>query len=381
MESRPPVSAQAAKHLYVHIPFCRSRCAYCDFASQSVGGGEVNLMRHYLDRLRQEIDEWRDFLDLPLETIFVGGGTPTMLPRNELLGMARELLALLAEGGEFTVEANPGTVDSALLRDLSRAGVTRLSLGVQSFSSRLREVLGRDVSDGELAGALSAIHEAEWREWNLDLIHGIPGQTEDEMWADLDAAIEAGPTHISLYDLTYTPVYRTWVNDRLGSGALERAEKLAELSYAGACTRLVEAGYERYEVSNFALPGHECRHNMAYWSGADYVGVGASAVSTVSSERLTNPQTVEEYLAGVAPGVEIVSAFTRMWERAMTGLRTSCGIDECELSTVLDFEAVERLLRAGCLERRCGKLRLNAGFLDVSNSIISAVLATSPESS
>jgi oxygen-independent coproporphyrinogen-3 oxidase len=137
---------------------------------------------------------------------------------------------------------------------------------------------------------------------------------------------------------------------------------------------LVDAGYERYEVSNFALPGHECRHNQAYWLGEDYLGLGASAVSTIAGVRRTNPMTVAEYLVGAAPEMEDIDERKRVFEKAMLGLRTSRGVDEWEVGSVLDVAALERLLRQGCVERRYGRIRLNPGFVDVGNSIIAALL-------
>jgi oxygen-independent coproporphyrinogen-3 oxidase len=378
----------AIKHLYVHTPFCRSRCAYCDFASEAIGPhARAGRTDDYLAHLRAELDVFAPLLEAPAETIYLGGGTPTELPRHELLALVRDLAALQTRcspvrasaalaAPEFTVEANPGTVDTALLEELAVAGVTRLSLGVQSFSSRLRQILGRRVSQEDLEGCLSAIRAAGWSEWNIDLIHGIPGQTWEEASADLDRAIEARPSHVSLYDLTYTPSYSESVEASLGAAAVEAAQDFAEANYAGASARLVEAGYARYEVSNFARPGHECRHNLAYWRGEDYLGIGAGAVSTTGNERRANPRSVADYLARTPPEIEILDARTRTWEKAMLGLRTSEGVDEREVRSVLDPEAEKRLLRQGCLEKGCGKLRLNPGFLDLSNSVISALLVS-----
>lgn len=331
-------------------------------------------MGSYLEAVREELSASRHLLARPLDTIYLGGGTPTILPANLLLDLASELGAMLGTGGELTVEANPGTIDESLTTKLLAAGVTRLSLGVQSFSPRLREQLGRKVTQQELEVALAALKAVGPPEWSLDLIYGIPGQNWDELMEDLDCAIEAMPPHISMYDLTYTPSYSKRVRHLLGDKAAEEALAFAEASYAEACQRLVAAGYRRYEVSNFALPGHECRHNQAYWNGADYLGLGASAVSTVGSERRSNPASAEAYLGGESPSVEVLDEQTKLWERAMLGLRTAAGVEEEAVSEVLVPAEVERLVAGGYLERHCGKLRVNAGFLDVSNSLISAVL-------
>jgi oxygen-independent coproporphyrinogen-3 oxidase len=396
-----------SKHLYVHIPFCRSRCAYCDFASEPLGPhARAGRVEGYLEALRAELAAR---VDGPVETIYVGGGTPTALPGDALVALARELAALqggtpgaapgalqrgalqrdasdAAPGGrrsarpEFTVEANPGTIDATLLKRLAAAGVTRLSLGVQSFAPALRAALGRRVAQKEIEAALAAIAATDWQEWNLDLVFGIPGQTWVEAAADLDAAVVARPTHVSLYDLTYTPQFEVRMEAALGAHARLAAATFAEQHYAEAVARLEAAGYHRYEVSNFALPGHECRHNQAYWRGEDYLGVGAAAASTAGGQRRTNPRSVRDYLAGGLPQIEVLSPATRLWEKAMLGLRTSEGVEEAAVLPALDKEARDRLLAQGCLERCCGKLRLNPGFLDVSNAVISALLVSPEES-
>jgi oxygen-independent coproporphyrinogen-3 oxidase len=170
------------------------------------------------------------------------------------------------------------------------------------------------------------------------------------------------------------------VGAALGGGALLAAAAFAERHYAAAVARLEAAGYRRYEVSNFAIPGHECRHNQAYWRGEDYLGIGAAAVSTIGGERRTNPRMVRDYLAGRSPDIEILPMATRLWEGAMLGLRTAEGLEEAAFLPVLDHRARDRLLSQGRVERHCGKLRLNPGFLDVSNAVISALLV-SPEGS
>lgn len=389
----PPSPAQAPPaHLYVHIPFCRARCAYCDFASEPVGPHlRAGRVEAYVEQLLGEVrgrmgggpgaapgaagpagaaGEPR-----AVETIYLGGGTPTVLPEERLLALVSELAALqrgVAEP-EFTIEANPGTIDGRLLGALAERGVTRVSLGVQSFSPESRAVLGRVTGQDEIEAALRDLRSAAL-EWNIDLVFGIPGQTWASAAADIDAAIAAGPTHISLYDLTYTSPYLARVVRTCGAGAQEAAGVFAEQHLAAAAARLEAAGYLRYEVSNFAPPGHECRHNLAYWRGEDYVGAGVSAVSTVGWERRTNPVTVAAYLAGEEPAIEVLSATTRLWEKAMLGLRTAEGVAEAEVAPVLDQEALDRLLGQDCLRRRCGRLRLNPAFLDVSNAVISTLL-------
>ncbi len=375
------------RHLYVHVPFCRSRCAYCDFASEQVGAHlRAGRVEAYVARLRGELGERMGPEGEPVETIYLGGGTPTALPEGLLLTLVGDLARLQegVAGSEFTIEANPGTIDARLLRELVEAGVTRVSLGVQSFAPRSRAALGRRSSQSEIEDALRDVRAVaaghRLQEWNLDLVFGIPGQSWAEAAADLDAAVAAGPTHISLYDLTYTPAFAARVARTAGAGAQGAAGAFAEEYLPTAAGRLEAAGYRRYEVSNFAPPGHECRHNQAYWRGEDYLGVGAAAVSTVGTERRTNPASVAGYLAGEPPLVELVPRRTRLWEKAMLGLRTAEGVDESEVLPVIAEAARDRLLSQDCLQRRCGRLRLNPAFLDVSNTVISTLLAPPEES-
>ncbi len=395
------------KHLYVHLPFCRTPCAYCDFASEPFWPHfRAGRVERYLEALQEELIERTGPGSASggiFRTIYLGGGTPTVIPPDLLVALVRYLAAWLErpsdaptasgeaeftaagvadvpELPEFTIEANPGTIDAHLLERLAEAGISRLSLGVQSFAPALRAALGRRVSQKEIEDALTAVSAVGWREWNLDLVFGIPGQTRVDAFADVDAEVAAGPTHISLYDLTYTQAYRTRVDVTLGVGARSAADAFAEQHYSEVVARLEASGYRRYEVSNFALAGHECRHNLAYWRGEDYLGIGASAVSTIGGERRTNPRSAGEYLARRPAQVELLSPKTKMWEKAMLGLRTSDGVEEAAVLPVVDGVARDRLLAQGCLERRYGKLRLNPGFLDVSNTVIGALLVPPGES-
>ncbi len=304
-----------------------------------------------------------------------------MLPPRGLLSLIRDLAECLrGSHAELTVEVNPGTVDSRLVEGMRHAGATRLSLGIQSFSPALRAALGRGVAQQEIEAALAAVAETGWRDWNLDLVFGIPGQTWADAAADLETALAAVPSHVSLYDLTYTDAYDAHVAATCGPGARAAAADWVEQHYPRAVAMLEAAGYGRYEVSNFALPGHECRHNQAYWRGEDYLGIGAAAVSTAGGERWTNRCSVEDYLTDSGPLIEVLSPQTRLWEKAMLGLRTREGVEETEVVPVLDIPARDRLLTQGCLERCCGKLRLNPGFLDISNAVISALLVSLGES-
>ena len=362
---------EGAPHLYVHLPFCRSRCAYCDFPAEPIGphlrAGRVTA---FVEALRAELDLRGALLALPLETVYLGGGTPTVLPPGVLLPLVAELGGLLAPGGEFTIEANPGTLDLPLLRGLRAAGVTRLSLGVQSFAPGLLRALGRRVSVEEIESALAAIRGAEWEDWNLDLVFGIPGQDWQTARADLDRAVSSGAPHVSVYDLSYPPSYAKRVRPEVR----EAAWVFSEAHYADAMSALAAEGYERYEVSAFARPGHRSRHNLAYWRGHDYVGVGPAAVSTIGLSRWTNPVEVGSYLAGEEPTVETLTPAIRLYEEAMLGLRTADGISERRLASVLDSREVDRLVAQGLLQRACGILSVTLRGFDLCTAILARLL-------
>ncbi len=368
-------SAVGARHLYVHLPFCRRRCAYCDFASEPLAAHQASgRVEPYLSRVREEIEAAGEILAPALETIYLGGGTPTALPRELLLPFVGVLAERLAPGGEFTVEANPETVDRLLLEELRAAGVNRLSLGIQSFSEELRCTLGRQVPQEAVNDAIETVTEVGWREWSLDLVYGIPGASLDDLLSDVERALSCGPAHISLYDLTYTDSFAARLRRRSGPQTRELAESAAEEHYAQVVDRLEEAGYRRYEVSNFALAGHESRHNQAYWRLEDYMGVGAAAVSTVGLRRWTNPRRVRAYLEARSPEAETLDERTKMIERAMLGLRTREGVLMAEVGLVLDEDGLARMREAGFAQVEEGYLRLGRRGLDLGNSVIADLL-------
>jgi len=336
----------------------------------------------YVAALRFELERGSPCLRLPLETAFLGGGTPTTLPADLLFPLARAVARLLAPGGEFTVETTPTTADQRVLAGLREAGVTRVSLGVQSLAPELRRALGRRCTDAELERAFAAVRDSGFAEWNIDLVFGIPGQDWEQAQADLQAVVALHPTHISLYDLTYTTRYAARVRAESGPCAREEAAAFAEQHYADAAVLLESAGYRRYEVSNYAVPGHECRHNLAYWRGDDYLGLGAAAVSTLGLTRRTNPVTVAGYLAHDPPEIESLTAHVRLFERAMLGLRTREGVREDEAAPVLDQAAVGLMVDQGYVRRACrgsgrgayATLTLSPEGLDLSNAILAAIL-------
>lgn len=275
--------------LYIHIPFCEKKCAYCDFFSISKPWKEETL---FFQSLETEINiiKSRDPDFLP-DTVFMGGGTPTAVSFQIL----EQFLPLIGkfDAAEFSVEANPGTVDPQKLDLLKRSGVNRLSIGVQSFNFQCLETLGRIHSDDEAEGAFRQARSVGFDNISIDLMFGIPGQTMAMLDADLDRALALGPEHISVYNLMVeegTP---------LAARNLPRLdEELERNLYDRIRARLKDAGFEHYEISNFAKPGFECRHNRLYWTGGEYLGCGPSAHSHRGGRRWANVADLDDYCRG-----------------------------------------------------------------------------------
>jgi len=264
--------------LYVHIPFCELKCSYCDFNSYA---GLEELMAPYVEALAVEARLWSRLLGRPpVGTLFLGGGTPSLLP----LPMLGRLLEALRDAFPFrpdcetTLEANPGTVDAEYLRGLVALGVDRLSLGVQSFHDDELRALDRLHSASEAEEAYRQARRAGFRSVNLDLIYGLPGQPLERWQATLERAIALGPDHLSLYALTVEEGTKLAHDVARGVAPAPDPDVQADM-YEWSSERLAAAGYEHYEISNWARPGHRCRHNLAYWQCRPYLGLGAGAHS------------------------------------------------------------------------------------------------------
>jgi putative oxygen-independent coproporphyrinogen III oxidase len=339
----------AVRHLYVHLPFCAHRCGYCDFVT-AVGRHAQHAP--YVDALLAELELERAALAPVLETVFVGGGTPTFTEPKAL----ERLLAALPPAEEVTVEANPETVTQELARLLRARGVTRISLGVQSFSPRLLAVLDRTVQPDTVRRAYYHLRDAGFNV-SFDLIYGIPGQTIADLEADLTDALELGPEHLSCYELEAKPGTRfTHAHGEELELQAESMESYFELVVA----RLRSAGYRWYETANFCRREDRdlrSRHNLAYWLGRDYLGLGIGAVSTVRGRRWRNTPRLASYLESLAHcetpirEVEELSADVLQRERVMLGLRLDEPLAVGDLAAVLDEGALTRLVRLGLVER------------------------------
>lgn len=368
--------------LYIHIPFCWQRCQYCDFPSSVYRQEESGA---YLVALASEF-ETRAARLCP-QTIYIGGGTPTALSLDELAvltGMVQQLdLAALTE---WTVEANPGTVTMDKLVCLREAGVTRLSLGVQTFHPEGLKTLGRLHTARQARGALSLCREAGFDNISLDLIFGWPSQTESAWFDDLADAVALAPQHLSCYALSYedgTPLARARSAGRLQPVA-ETVDR-AMFDLAGAY--LPPQGYKRYEISSFAREDQVCEHNLTYWSGGEYVGLGVGAHSYVEGTRFANAADAATYIDRMAH-----TGRARVWEehlpperaareRLVIGLRMTRGVDANAFAAETGFDLADlvqtelpELLQAGWLEWAGNHLRLTAKALPVADSILAELV-------
>lgn len=326
----------SVRHLYVHLPFCAHRCGYCDFVTAT---GRDHLHGPYVDALLRELDEEHD--GSPVDTIFLGGGTPTFTALPELL----RLLQALPAARELTVEANPETVTPELARELRGAGVNRVSLGAQTFQPHLLRVLERRATPADVDRAFGHLRDAGFDNLSLDLIYSIPGQTPEELAADLAHAIALGPEHISAYELEANPGTRFTITH--GAELARQAERMEDY-FERVVATLTEAGYRWYETANFCRDGKRAEHNLGYWLGRDYLGLGVGAVSTLGDERRRNTPKLARYLRGhYDREIEPLDEETRARERVMLGLRLDEPLPVGGLRSALDAEGLARVERLG----------------------------------
>jgi oxygen-independent coproporphyrinogen III oxidase len=336
------------RHLYVHLPFCAHRCGYCDFVT-AVGRSDQHSA--YVDALLRELDEERHVLG-DLETVFLGGGTPTFTALPELV----RLLEALPAAHEVTVEANPETVTPGLARALRSAGVTRVSLGAQSFQPHLLHVLERGAQPDDVRRAFRHLRDAGFDNLSLDLIYGIPGQSVADLEADLAAAIVLEPEHLSCYELEAKPGTRFTIHH---GDELARQADAMEDYFERVVAVLTGAGYRWYETANFCRGDRRALHNLGYWLGRDYLGIGMGAVSTIGGERRRNTPKLARYLAGrYDREIEQLDDDTRARERLMLGLRLDDPLPIAGLEHALDPAGLARIEQLGLAERADDTLTL-----------------------
>jgi len=337
-----------ARHLYVHLPFCAHRCGYCDFVTVV---GRRGQHAAYVDALLRELELERGLIAGELETVFLGGGTPTFTPLPDLV----RLLEALPGAQDVTVEANPETVTRELAGALRDSGVTRISLGAQTFRPRLLDVLERVAQPDDVRRAVHHLRDVGFDNISLDLIYGIPGQSAADLEADLDDALVLEPEHLSCYELEARPGTR--FTHAWGAELSHQADAMEDY-FERVVARLTGAGYRWYETANFCRADADgrdlrARHNLAYWLGRDYLGLGIGAVSTIENRRWRNAPRLGRYVEALAAGLpperelEQLDGEVRARERVMLGLRLDEPMRVTGLRSALDAEGLARAEQLG----------------------------------
>ena len=339
--------------VYIHIPFCRRRCFYCDFPIYVVGNtkrGETSgAISDYVEVLCQEITTVQT-RNKPLETIFFGGGTPSLLSTQQLQRILEVLDGKFGidKFAEISMEIDPGTFDQQHLQGYVNAGVNRISLGVQAFQEELLQACGRYHSVSDIFTAVDLLQAEQISNFSIDLISGLPHQTLDIWQQSLEQAIKITPMHISIYDLTIEPGTAFGRYYQPGDRPLPTDETTVKM-YRMAQEILTNAGYEHYEISNYAKPGYQCRHNRVYWENRDYYGFGMGAASYYQGKRFNRSRKTKEYYAWVNDGsiidCEITTSHEVLLETLMLGLRLAEGVNLQILAAQFGENKIEEVLQ------------------------------------
>jgi len=375
--------------LYIHVPFCVKKCDYCAFYSHALVHSPKDLISVYLEGLEVEMAKRRKDAPLGVSSLFIGGGTPTALKDVDL----ERFMAMIHRhfhfnlGAEKTMEGNPGTITSSKLDILRRYGINRFSVGVQAFDDKLLKTVGRMHTAQEAREAIGHLRAAGFDNISMDLMFGLPAQDMATWQATLDEALSYSPEHLSLYGLMLeegTPLYERYSGENALLDRLPDDDLQAEM-HDWAVERLKQAGYMNYETSNFARPGHECQHNLGYWRGADYLGLGPGGVSCLNRVRWKNIEDVRTYQSrlhnGQDPveeaGTEALTLHECMAERMILGLRLEEGVNLTSFRE--DFgvdlrdnyrEVLERYKHKDVFAIRRDYLRLNEKYSFVANGIL-----------
>lgn len=351
--------------LYVHIPFCGRRCVYCDFFSttrlEEAGEEYVNALIAEAKLRGAELN------GEPVKTLYLGGGTPSLLPLpllSRLVGGLRDVFDLSGME-EFTIEANPDDVTREWCAALAPLGVNRVSMGIQTLEDDILKALGRRHNSRQAVEAVACLHEAGIRNLSLDLIYGLPGQTLDSWALTLEQTLALSPCHLSAYALSYEKGTVLWHQRERGEVIEVPEEECLEM-YRHLVARTREAGFEHYEISNFALPGSQARHNSSYWDGTPYLGLGAGAHSYDGENRRNNPCDLSRYVESVLAGKPACELETLAWwerydERVMLGLRTARGVDAGRLREEFGDEAWKHFTDEARHHVAAGNLTLEDG--------------------
>lgn len=373
--------------LYIHIPLCVKKCAYCDFTSFS---GRLAQREDYVEAVCREMRAQAAFFGpRRVQTVFLGGGTPTLLSGGQVQRIMREVRACfdLAPDAEVTMEGNPGTLTAQNLAAYREAGVNRLSLGVQSLDDGLLAAVGRIHTAAQAREAVRMVRKAGFENLNIDLMSGLPGQSAAQWAQTLTQAIALEPEHLSCYSLILEEGTPLSLSVQAGTCAPLPDEDALYAMDEATDTLTRAAGYARYEVSNYAKPGRACRHNLVYWECLPYLGLGCAAHSDVDGRRFYNPDDWEAYLCMTRRADEMRplegdgTRGERMFERMMMGLRMVRGVDAVRFAR--DFgaapetvwpRAMERMVSGGLMERQGERLRLTPRGMQVMNGVLVELL-------
>ena len=360
--------------IYVHIPFCVKKCRYCDFVSYCNSLDSADL---YIDALMREMSQ---YAGEAADTVFIGGGTPSVLTEKQLERLCTTIFKnfQISPDCEFSMEANPGTIDYKKARLLYDLGVNRISLGVQSFNDFELEFLGR-IHDAKTAyDTIVQVNEAGFENINIDIMTALPHQSPDTLMHTLKTALTLPVKHISAYSLIVedsTPLCRDYENGLFELPNEEDDRKM----YAMAKEYLEKHGFNQYEISNYALDGYECRHNIKYWECREYIGLGAAAHSYMNGVRYENTPELNRYIEG---DFHLKDRLTlekndRIFEFIMMGMRMNCGISEAEFASRFDMPIdevysgkIQRFTDGGFIERKNGRIYFTDKGRDVSNAVL-----------
>jgi oxygen-independent coproporphyrinogen-3 oxidase len=376
MRAKDSLSHRKPIGLYVHVPFCISKCAYCDFASYA--GREADIPRYVEAVIREITRRGADTGHPKADTIFLGGGTPSLLDEFQVTRILDTLFEAfpVEEGAEVTCECNPGTLTTPFAQALNTAGVNRLSLGAQATQARLLRLIGRIHDWEQVIDSVEIARRAGFDNINLDLMFGLPSQTVADVREALEAALALSPTHLSCYGLMVeegTPMCR-----EITAGSLALPEEEVERDmYELARQTLAEHGFQQYEISNFARQGYACRHNLGCWTRVPYLGFGCAAHSFFEQCRTMNPSKLDAYLAGEEPKTEQISKEEARFESMMLGLRMTRGVTDEDFTCMHGMsireafgEKLDKPIGGGLLEWHEGALRLTRLGMDLQNSVL-----------
>jgi oxygen-independent coproporphyrinogen-3 oxidase len=366
--------------LYVHIPFCRTKCRYCGFYSEPI---KNHAPQRLISAIITELTEKRGQAPFsPHQTIYIGGGSPSCLPAKQLLRLISEIASRWPKPEEFTIEVNPGQVNKDILSQLLAAGVTRISIGAQSFNPDDLTFLGRRHSVADIGRAVRSAKKAGFDNIGIDLIFAIPGSTLKSWKHSLRSTIDLGVHHISAYALTYeeqTPLQKAVETGEVTPVDEETDRQMYEMTI----DELEKAGFKQYEISNFAKPGFECRHNLNYWANTPYLGIGPAAGSYWQGNRTLNIADIKKYIEAIEQGKnvtaesEIPDNIQVACETAVLNLRRRCGIilDEFKKQTGFDaaklfVEPIAKYKKLGLIRTTSKRLCLTRNALPIADSVL-----------